>query len=157
MDPGDQAECAQCWPPCKRSSPAWGAKSFADDLGLSRGIVRSRAVPLLRSPEIHLLTLAFVHPGRDPVPSTVQGSILDIEIFGKKNWRDGPEPCQAWHPGTGQEAQGSTSSFDLTVKNAQRGNGPSLDNDSLFLAHRCLAPKCRRNRASPAERGAGWT
>ena len=36
--------------------------SFADDPGLSRGIVAGRAVPSLRSPEIHPPTLASVPP-----------------------------------------------------------------------------------------------
>ena len=39
-----------------------GARSFADNPGLSRGIVAGRAVPSLRSPEIHPLTLASVPP-----------------------------------------------------------------------------------------------
>ena len=39
-----------------------GARSFADDPGLSRGIVAGRAVPSLRSPEIHPPTLASVPP-----------------------------------------------------------------------------------------------
>ena len=39
-----------------------GARSFADDPGLSRGIVVGRAVPSLRSPEIHQPTLASVPP-----------------------------------------------------------------------------------------------
>ena len=87
-----------------------GAKSFADDLGLSRGIVRSRAVPSLRSPEIHPPTLAFVPPGRDPVPSTAQGSRLDLENLCPKNLArlpGAPSGTASWHRtgSTGEHAQ----------------------------------------------------
>ena len=108
---GDRADCARRWPqhgsvPVRRA----GAKSFADDLGLSRGIIRSRAVPSLRSPEIHPPTLAFVPPGRDPVPSTAQGSRLDLENLCPKNLArlpGAPSGTASWHRtgSTGEHAQ----------------------------------------------------
>ena len=39
-----------------------GGRSFSDNPGLSQGVVAGRAVPSLRSPEIHLPNLASVLP-----------------------------------------------------------------------------------------------
>ena len=71
-----------------------GARSFADDPGLSRGIVAGRAVPSLRSPEIHPPTLASVPPRSGTPPR------------GPRAWESGtPRAGRQKREGTGRRGR----------------------------------------------------
>ena len=99
-----------------RSVPVWrvGPNSFADDLGLSRCIVRSRAVPSLRSPEIHPSTLAFVLPGRESYPLLRRGAVWE-QFFWPKTW----SPVRHGVLSQGiirREHRGALAGFELAVK-----------------------------------------